>query len=70
MALACQVPLQQFLDIISKCESGLGTSSTSKSKAQWAIHMNSKVQKLQASVTAKVISIELLLATHTSHESV
>lgn len=72
MALACRIPLQQFLDSISKFESALGPFSTVNSlrsggrKAQWAIHMDSEVKKLQASVTAKVISINLLLVTHTS----
>ena len=72
MALTCRLPLQQFLTRTSKFETALGPFSTAKSlrssgrKAQWAIQMDTEVQKLQASVAAKALSISLLLATHIS----
>ncbi|KAF2195524.1 hypothetical protein K469DRAFT_14220 [Zopfia rhizophila CBS 207.26] len=74
MALTCQIPLQEFLDKMHKYEVSLGpisapNRSSTRSigrKSQWALFMSGKVAKLRTAVGAKVLSINLLLATHTS----
>ena len=72
MALACQLPLQDFLIRLKKYESSLGSWADRTKyrdagrKARWAIEFAAEVEKLRALIAAKQISINLLLATHTS----
>ena len=72
MALACQIPLRQFLQKIESFEPSMGPFSTigsirsSPRKAQWALHMSQETEKLRALVGAKVMSINLLLSTYTA----
>ena len=72
MALACQLPLREFLDRIESFEPSMGPSPTrglvhsGARKAQWAVYMTKEIEKLRALIGAKVISINLLLATHTT----
>lgn len=72
MALACQMPLREFMVKIKKYEASLGPWSDRTSlrsvgrKAQWALSFVDEVEKLRALVAAKHISINLLLATHSS----
>jgi hypothetical protein len=74
MALTCQIPLQDFLDRIERYDASLGPfSSLNRSsiktigrKSQWALFMSDEVAKLRTMIGAKVLSINLLLATHTS----
>ena len=70
MALACQIPLRQFLDKIEGFErsmgpfSAIGSVRSSPRKVQWALHMSQETEKLRAVVGAKVMSINLLLSTY------
>ena len=72
MALACQLPLRDFLAKLEKYESSLGPRADRKvyrgagHKARWAVNFAAEVEKLRALVAAKQISINLLLATHAS----
>ena len=72
MALACQLPLRDFLIKLEKYESTLGPWTdrsgyrSAGRKARWAISFGAEVEKLRALVAAKQISINLLLATHAS----
>jgi hypothetical protein len=71
MALACRLPLQDFLAKIHRYESGMGAFASRSIKgagqmAIWAVYMKEEVQKLRALISAKVLSINLLLATHAS----
>ena len=72
MALACQLPLRDFLTRLEKYESSLGpwadrtTYRGAGRKARWAVEFAAEVEKLRALVAAKQISINLLLATHAS----
>lgn len=72
MALACQLPLRDFMAKMEKYESSLGpwadrTAFRSASrKVKWAVGFGAEVEKLRALVAAKQISINLLLATHAS----
>jgi hypothetical protein len=72
MALTCRIPLQEFLEKTEKFERRMGAFSMDRSakafgrKSQWAIFMSEEVAKLRTAVGAKVLSINLLLATHTS----
>ena len=73
MALACQLPLRNFMTKLDKYESALGPFAERTSfrgvgrKAKWAVSFAGEVEKLRALVVAKHISINLLLATHTSY---
>lgn len=70
MALACQLPLRDFLTKLEKYEAPLSPFSPKYSfraagrKTQWAIAMDGEVEKLRACLAAKVVSINLLLHTH------
>jgi hypothetical protein len=70
MALACQLPLHDFLSKLERYEKSLGPFSRQSPrqaagrKTHWAITMGDEVDKLRACVAAKVISINLLLQTH------
>ena len=72
MALACQLPLQEFLVSIEKSESPLGPWSkqtalrSASHKVKWTLSMTEQVEKFRALVAAKTISINMLLATHCS----
>ncbi|KAI9783622.1 MAG: hypothetical protein M1816_001213 [Peltula sp. TS41687] len=72
MALACQLPLRDFLAKLEKYETSMGPFANRISllgahhKAKWALSMAEDVEKLRALVAGKVISINLLLATHSS----
>jgi hypothetical protein len=72
MALVCQLPLRDFLTKLESYESTLGpfgnktSFRTAHNKAKWALSMVEEVNKLRAFVAAKVMSINLLFATHTS----
>ncbi|KAL9117597.1 MAG: hypothetical protein Q9187_005866, partial [Circinaria calcarea] len=72
MALACQLPLRDFLKKLERYESSLGpwTDRTAfrsaGRKARWAVSFGQEVEKLRALVAAKLININLLLATHSS----
>ena len=67
IALACKVPLQNFLDNLEKFESSLGPFASnslrsSGRKVQYSLFLTKEVDKLRAFVGAKVISINLLLS--------
>lgn len=68
MALACQLPLRDFLTKLEKCEASLGPFSNLKwyrgvpQKSRWAITLAEEVEKLRTLVAAKTVSITLLLA--------
>lgn len=72
MALACQLPLQDFRAKLSKYEASLGPWAShsflrnATRKAQWATAFSDDVKQLRALVAAKQITISLLLAAHTS----
>jgi len=72
MALACQLPLRDFLAQLEKYEPSLGPFAPKHSfrgagwKAKWAVALAADVEKLRALIAAKVLSINLLLATHSS----
>ncbi|KAL8639087.1 MAG: hypothetical protein Q9226_008918, partial [Calogaya cf. arnoldii] len=72
MALACQLPLQEFLTKLSTYEAALGPWASrgflhkAARKAQWATTFSDDVKSLRALMAAKQISISLLLAAHTS----
>lgn len=72
MALACQLPLRDFMTKLEKYESSLGPWADRSGyrgagrKARWAVSFGAEVEKLRALVAAKQISINLLLATHAS----
>ena len=63
MALACRVPLQQFLDNLEKYDKTLHAGYR---RAKYAVLMGKEVEILHASIAAKVISIHLMLATQSS----
>lgn len=73
VALACQIPLQDFLQKIAKFEASMGPFSRERRvqfsvfgrKTQWTLFVNSEVAKLRAIIGAKVISINLLLGIQT-----
>ena len=73
MALACQMPLRDFMIKLKSYESSLGPWADRTSfrgggrKAKWAIAFSGEVEKLRALVAAKQISINLLLATQASY---
>lgn len=75
MALTCQIPLREFLVKLQKYETALGPFATqggscwrsTARKAQYAVFMMDEVAKLRTAIGAKVLSINLLLATHTSY---
>lgn len=72
MALACQMPLREFMVKLEKYEASLGPFADRKSfrtvgrKARWATAFSADVEKLRAMIAAKNISIDLLLAMHCS----
>jgi len=74
MALTCRIPLQEFVEKLTKFENTMGVFSKSSNgslkafgrKSQWALVMGEEVAKLRTAIGAKVLSINLLLATHTS----
>ena len=72
MALACQLPLSDFLVSIERYESSLGPWSkqtvlgSASHKVKWALSITEQVEKIRALVAAKNISINMLLATHSS----
>lgn len=72
MALACQLPLREFLAKMEKFEASLGPFSNSKwycgvpQKSRWAMSFAEEVEKLRALVAAKTVSITLLLALNLS----
>ena len=72
MALACRIPLLEFLGKLEKYESSLGpwrarhTFQEIHRKTQWAILFRKEVDKLRALVVAKQINTKLLLAMHCS----
>lgn len=79
MALACQFPLQEFLNEIDHYSKSLGPwasnpLSGAAKKAKWAIFVSEDVAKFRALISAKTISISLLLSlqiseTVSTHES-
>lgn len=72
MALACKIPLQDFMTKLEKYEESLGPWAHGSSlgglgrKTRWAVSFGKEVEKLRAMVAGKQISINLLLATHSS----
>lgn len=72
MALACQLPLREFLTKLERFESSMGPFASGQPfrgagrKAKWAVAVAGDVEKLRALIAAKVIGINLLLATHSS----
>ncbi|KAI9727065.1 MAG: hypothetical protein M1834_008533 [Cirrosporium novae-zelandiae] len=72
MALACQHPLQNFLEKLERYESSMGIFSSTrtfrgaKDRIDWALRMATEVKNLRALVSAKIISVNLLLAIHAS----
>lgn len=72
MALACQLPLRDFMAKLEKYESTLGPFADKRSlrvmvrKSKWAVVFAEEVERLRAMVAAKNISLNLLLAMNTS----
>jgi hypothetical protein len=72
MALACSFPLHDFLSKLEKYEITMSPFATGTSfrsagkKAQYAVFMSEDVKTMRAMISGKVISINLLLATHAS----
>ncbi|EXJ78744.1 hypothetical protein A1O1_09146 [Capronia coronata CBS 617.96] len=71
MALACRLPLQEFLTKLQRYEAQLGPRAAGSlkaggRKAKWAVFITQDVYKLRGMASAKVLSINLLLATHAS----
>ena len=72
MALACQLPLRDFMTKLEKYEASMGPWESRSSfgaagrKAKWAVSFATEVEKLRAVVAAKQLSLNLLLATHSS----
>ena len=72
MALACRLPLQDFMLKLERYDESLGPWSYRSSvrsaghKARWAFSLREEVDKLRALVAAKQISINLLLTKHCS----
>ena len=72
MALACQLPLRDFMTKLEKYEASMGPWESRSSfgaagrKAKWAVSFAAEVEKLRAVVAAKQLSLNLLLATHSS----
>lgn len=72
MALACQLPLRDFMTKLEKYETSLGPWERRSSfqaagrKARWAVSFATEVEKLRVVVAAKQLSLNLLLATHLS----
>jgi hypothetical protein len=70
MALACQLPLREFLTKLERYEASLSPFSTQHPfraagrKTQWAVAMDGEVEKLRACMAAKVVSINILLQAH------
>ncbi|KAL8714822.1 MAG: hypothetical protein Q9220_001335 [cf. Caloplaca sp. 1 TL-2023] len=69
MALACQIPLRNFLTKLEKYNASMNPFTTGFSfrsaahKAKWALFLNEDVLKLRNLIAAKVLSINLLLTT-------
>ncbi|KAE9380662.1 hypothetical protein N431DRAFT_134541 [Stipitochalara longipes BDJ] len=71
MALTCQLPLQEFLSSLTQYENAMGPWAKGSlrgagKKTKWAIFATEEVRQLRALISAKTISINLLLAMHTS----
>ena len=72
MALACQLPLRDFMVKLERYESTLGPFVDKRSlrtvvkKSKWAIVFADEVERLRAVVAAKNISLNLLLAMNIS----
>ncbi|KIW13997.1 hypothetical protein PV08_06778 [Exophiala spinifera] len=68
LALTCQIPLTAFLQRLQKFEQRLGPFAKhsavggSLRKSQWALQMGEEVQQLRATVSAKVLSLTLLIS--------
>ena len=75
MALACQLPLRDFLTKVEKYEASLGPFSSPQwyrglpQKSKWIVTFGEEVEKMRALVAAKTVSISLLLAMNLSYES-
>ena len=75
MALACQLPLRDFLMKVEKYEASLGPFSSPQwfrglpQKSKWAVAFGEEVDKMRALIAAKTVSISLLLATDLSYEA-
>ena len=73
MALACHLPLRDFMTKLEEYEHALGPHAHRTPlhgvgrKAKWAVSFAAEVERLRALVAAKHISISLLLATQTSY---
>ncbi|PVH98987.1 hypothetical protein DM02DRAFT_469176, partial [Periconia macrospinosa] len=71
MALACRLPLRQFMEKIGPYEAHLGSYAqrsfrAAGKKVKWALIIEEEINKLRAVISAKVISINMLLALHAS----
>lgn len=72
MALACQLPLRDFLARLQRYERTMGPLVRRRpfigagQKIGWTFFVMEEVTKLRAFLAAKVMSINLLLATHAS----
>ena len=75
MALACQLPLRDFLVKMEKYVAYLGPFSSPQwfrglpQKSKWAVAFAEEVEKTRALVAAKTVSISLLLAMDHSYGS-
>lgn len=79
MAFSCQFPLQEFFNKIEYYEKHLGpwarnSLSGAAKKAKWGVFVSEEVAKFRALISAKTISISLLLSiqiseTLSTHES-
>ncbi|KAF1975820.1 hypothetical protein BU23DRAFT_457585, partial [Bimuria novae-zelandiae CBS 107.79] len=72
MALACSLPMQDFLSRLEKYETTMSPFQTANKlktvgmKTQFALFMSEEIKKMRAMISGKVISINLLLSTYAS----
>ncbi|CAI6319690.1 unnamed protein product [Periconia digitata] len=71
MALACRLPLRQFLEKVESYGASLGSYAShffraAGKKVKWALLLEDQTDKLRAVLSAKVVSINMLLALHAS----
>ncbi|KAF8253177.1 hypothetical protein K440DRAFT_279586 [Wilcoxina mikolae CBS 423.85] len=72
MALTCRLPLQDFINKLTKFEKSMGPRTSRNAlhtfgrKAQWAVVMLDEVTTFRVTIAAKVASIHLLLGAYTA----
>ena len=73
MALACNIPLRDFLTKLEEYDQSLGAYSSPKwyhnvpQKSKWAVSLGQEVKEFREQIAAKTVSIGLLLAVNLSY---